>query len=100
MVKRRKIDIGRCQSGSHLVTCLLANQHRWKQSGLHFIVNHNFDNLRKSVGDQTIAAFIRKYSMQKPFYDKGKIRRIGGNRHTLALFYDCFDKKFHFSPFE
>ncbi|CAF4759574.1 unnamed protein product, partial [Rotaria sp. Silwood2] len=76
-LKGEKFGISRYQSGSHLMSCVLANQYGWKQSDLEFIVCHNFDNLRKSVNDNTTAAFIWEYFMQKPYYDKGEIRRIG-----------------------
>jgi sulfonate transport system substrate-binding protein len=73
----QKFGISRYQSGSHLMSCVLASQYGWKQSDIQFIINHNFDNLRKSVNDNTTAAFMWEYFMQKPFYDKGEIRRIG-----------------------
>ena len=76
-LKGEQIGISRYQSGSHLMSCVLANQYGWKQSDLHFVVKHHFDNLRQSVNEQTTAAFLWEYFMQKPFYDKGEIRRIG-----------------------
>jgi sulfonate transport system substrate-binding protein len=76
-LKGEKFGISRYQSGSHLMTCVLGSQYGWKESDLEFVVNHNFDNLRKSVNDKTTAAFMWEYFMQKPFYDKGEIRRIG-----------------------
>ncbi|CAF0870934.1 unnamed protein product [Rotaria sp. Silwood1] len=76
-LKGEKFGISRYQSGSHLMSCVLANQYGWKQSDIQFIINNNFDNLRKSVNDNTTAAFIWEYFMQKPYYDKGEIRRIG-----------------------
>jgi len=76
-LKGEKFGISRYQSGSHLMSCVLASQYGWKQSDIEFIINHNFDTLRKSVNDNTTAAFMWEYFMQKPFYDKGEIRRIG-----------------------
>jgi len=76
-LKGEKFGISRYQSGSHLMSCVLASQYGWKQSDIQFIINHNFDNLRKSVNDNTTAAFIWEYFMQKPFYDKEEIKRIG-----------------------
>jgi cyclopropane fatty-acyl-phospholipid synthase-like methyltransferase len=76
-LKGERFGISRYQSGSHLMSCVLASQYGWKQSDIHFIINHNFDNLRKSVNDNTTSAFMWEYFMQKPFYDKGEIRRIG-----------------------
>lgn len=76
-LKGEVFGISRYQSGSHLMSCVLADQYGWKQSDLKFNINHNFDNLRKSVNDNTIAAFLWEYFMQKPFYDKGEIRQIG-----------------------
>jgi hypothetical protein len=38
------------------MSCVLASQYGWKQSDIEFVINHNFDNLRKSVNDQTTAA--------------------------------------------
>ncbi|CAF0818946.1 unnamed protein product [Rotaria sordida] len=76
-LKGEIFGISRYQSGSHLMSCVLANQYGWKQSDIQFIVKHNFENLRKSVNDNTITAFIWEYFMQKPYYDKGEIRPIG-----------------------
>ncbi|CAF0950104.1 unnamed protein product [Adineta steineri] len=76
-LKGEKFGISRYQSGSHLMSCVLASQYGWKQSDIEFIINNNFDTLRKSVNDQTTAAFMWEYFMSKPFYDKGEIRRIG-----------------------
>jgi cyclopropane fatty-acyl-phospholipid synthase-like methyltransferase/ABC-type nitrate/sulfonate/bicarbonate transport system substrate-binding protein len=76
-LKGEKFGISRYQSGSHLMSCVLASQYGWKQSDIQFVINHNFDNLRKSVNDNTTAAFMWEYFMQKPFYDKGEIRQIG-----------------------
>ncbi|CAF2035606.1 unnamed protein product [Rotaria magnacalcarata] len=76
-LKGEKFGISRYQSGSHLMSCVLANQYGWKQSEIEFIINNNFENLRKSTNDNTTAAFLWEYFMQKPYYDKGEIRRIG-----------------------
>ncbi|CAF1085802.1 unnamed protein product [Rotaria sordida] len=76
-LKGETFGISRYQSGSHLMSCVLANQYGWKQSDIQFVVKHNFENLRKSVNDNTITAFIWEYFMQKPYYDKGEIRPIG-----------------------
>ncbi|CAF1404384.1 unnamed protein product [Adineta ricciae] len=76
-LKGEIFGISRYQSGSHLMSCVLANQYGWKQDDVHFLVNDNFENLRKSLNENTSAAFLWEYFMQKPFYDKGEIRRIG-----------------------
>ncbi|UJR38635.1 hypothetical protein I4U23_031300 [Adineta vaga] len=76
-LKGEIFGISRYQSGSHLMSCVLANQYGWKQNEIEFLINDNFENLRKSVNDKTSSAFLWEYFMQKPFYDKGEIRRIG-----------------------
>ena len=76
-LKGEIFGISQYQSGSHLMSCVLADQYGWKQLDLKSQVNHNFDNLRKSLNDNSTAAFLWKYFMQKPFYDKGEIRQIG-----------------------
>lgn len=76
-LKGEKFGISRYQSGSHLMSCVLAYQYGWKQSDIEFVINNNFDNLRKSVNDNTTAAFMWEQFMQKPYYDKGEIKRIG-----------------------
>ena len=76
-LKGERFGISRYESGSHLMSCVLASQYGWKQSDLQFVVLNHFENLRKSVNENTTAAFMWEYFMQKPFYDKGEIRRIG-----------------------
>lgn len=76
-LKGEIFGISRYQSGSHLMSCVLASQYGWKQSDIQFSVQNNFDNLRKSLEKDEINAFMWEYFMQKPFYDKGQMKRIG-----------------------
>lgn len=76
-LKGKRFGISRYQSGSHLMSCVLASQYGWKQSDLEFVVNHNFEQLKASVQQSTSDAFLWEYFMQKPFYDRGEIRPIG-----------------------
>lgn len=76
-LKGEIFGISRYQSGSHLMSCVLASQYGWKQSQLQFSIQNNFENLRKSLENNEINAFMWEYFMQKPFYDRGEMRRVG-----------------------
>ncbi|CAF0797295.1 unnamed protein product [Didymodactylos carnosus] len=76
-LKGQTMGISRFNSGSHLMCCVLASQRGWKQSDINYKVNNNFETLRASVNDGSTAAFMWETFMQKPYFDKGEIRRIG-----------------------
>jgi len=76
-LKGKTFGISRFQSGSHLMSCVLASQYGWKQSDIQFNVENNFDNLRNSVNEHRTDAFMWEYFMQKPFYDRKQIKPIG-----------------------
>ena len=69
--------ISRYNSGSHLMTCVLANQYGWQQSDVTFLVKDHFDKLRKSVDEKETSAFLWESFMQRPFYQRREIRSIG-----------------------
>jgi sulfonate transport system substrate-binding protein len=76
-LKGSTIGISRFQSGSHLMSCVLASQRGWQQSDLSYSVQNNFENLRKSVNSEENSAFMWEYFMSKPYYDKQEVRYIG-----------------------
>jgi sulfonate transport system substrate-binding protein len=69
-LRGQTIGISRLQSGSHLMSFVLAHQRQWDTSGLKFEVKGNFDNLCKSVNDGSTQAFLWESFMTKPWHDR------------------------------
>ena len=85
-LKGGRFGISRYNSGSHLMSCVLGNQYGWKEEDIQFRVKDNFLNLREGVKNGEIDAFLWESFMQKPFYDRGEIRRLG----EIATPWPCF----------
>ena len=86
-LKGETFGISRYNSGSHLMSCVLANQYGWKdEDQIKFRVKDNFLNLRESVKSGETQAFMWESFMQKPFYDRGELRRLG----ELLTPWPCF----------
>lgn len=81
-----RIGISRFTSGSHLMSCVLASQRGWAQSDLEYVVEGNFESLRRSVNEGRTAAFMWEHFTSKPYYDSGELRRIG----EIATPWPCF----------
>ena len=76
-LKDKKFGISRFQSGSHLMTYVLANQRGWNINDISFEVKGNFKNLRDSLNDNTTDAFMWETFTTKPFHDSQEIKRLG-----------------------
>ncbi|KAK9720278.1 hypothetical protein K7432_004232 [Basidiobolus ranarum] len=80
-LKNGTIGISRIGSGSHVMSLYLADTKGWFEGGqttpLDFEILNNIDGLIAGVNDGSADAFLWEVFTTKPYYDAGKVKKIG-----------------------
>lgn len=76
-LKGEKIGISRYGSGSHLMSYVMVNNLNWASDSINFKEIGNFENLRNSVNNNTVSAFLWEKFTTKPYHDSFELKKIG-----------------------